>query len=92
METKEFESYQEFFNYLSDNDLKGDGSVSSFVKAVSVINKGCGCGKKARIKKAQLEYLALASNFTSDIKDKLKIDMQVQKIQFYHEEGLFLEI
>ena len=93
METKVFDSYQAFFNYLNeDNDLKSEGSVSSFVTAMSKINKGCGCGKKARIKKAQIEYLTLSTNFTPDFIEKLKVELQVEKIQFLQDEGLFLEV
>tara|TARA_Y100000310_G_scaffold331258_1_gene404506 strand:+ start:557 stop:838 length:282 start_codon:yes stop_codon:yes gene_type:complete len=93
METKVFDSYQAFFNYLNeDNGLKSEGSVLSFIGAVSKINKGCGCAKKARIKKAQIEYLTLSTNLTPDFIEKLKLELQVQKVQFLQDEGLFLEV
>ena len=93
METKVFDGYQAFFNYLDEQgDLKSESSVSSFVNAVSKINKGCGCGKKARIKKTQIEYLTLGTNFTPDFIEKLKVDLQVNKVQFLQDEGLFLEV
>ena len=54
---KVFESYTEFYNYLKDNDTLGKNTIfSTFIKACSKINKGCGCSKQRRVDHATSEY------------------------------------
>ena len=95
MNIVEFQDWQSFFNFLKsyDDQLAPDAKegLATFTKKVSLIDKGCSCGKKKRTQAVNIEYISIASVLTDEIKDNIKVITQSDKVIFYNEGVPFLE-
>jgi len=55
-----FENMDEFYSFIVDNSLQLlSDNVRQFYDGYSLINRGCGCSKKARLAKTENLYLSI---------------------------------
>ena len=93
----DFEGWQAFYDFLKGHHQHfGDASnpdhkLAPFINKVKLIDKGCSCGKNKRIQNCKIEYMSIGSVITPEIKDKIKLITQSDKVILYNDGSKFLE-
>jgi hypothetical protein len=90
---RDFMDMVDFYKSLNAAQLKGlCAEITAFCDAYEGINRGCGCSKKARIQNTEGLYLGIGGALSDENKTALKEAFSANKLRFFHQAGLFLEI
>jgi len=87
----QFNNFTELYNFITEKGVEETPVISSFKNKVETINKGCGCGKKARTKKAEEFYLSLSMSMDLVTQDSIKEKAESDIVKLYHNGALFFQ-
>ena len=90
-ETRQIVDMVDFYQTVKYLKLESSCSeISKFCEAFDNLNKGCGCTRNKRVDHAQHLYIR-CGNMGPEIQSLLKESLNVDKVQFFQEAGLFAE-
>jgi len=90
---REINESKDFYEFLLSSGLQNTSYESfDFFTKYQNINKGCGCQKKNRIKKADEAYIKAVMSAKEDFKKLIKDTADVDTVRFYASGGMFFEI
>lgn len=89
MKTIEFNNFTEFYNYIIDNDIENTPIIVEFKHQVEHVNVGCGCGKKARIKRVNTTYLSLSSGLDLTAQESIKAASDYDEVRMLFDGNIF---
>ena len=89
MQSIEFNNFTEFYNYIIEHNIEDTPMIAEFKLQVERINVGCGCGKKARVKRVNNIYLSMSSGLDLTAQESIKDALNYDEVRMLFDGNIF---